>query len=69
MTEDEYTTALSNGNLPDIVSTRNNLCAILENGVALDVGPYLEQYVPKFLQEDARLAYDVIRQFMGDEEA
>ena len=66
MTKDEYATALSSGNLPDIVTTQNNLATILENGVALNVDPYLEEYVPNFLQGDARLAYDVIRQLMGD---
>ena len=68
MTEDEYASALASGNLPDIVSTQNKLATILENGVALNVEPYLEEYVPNFLQGDTRLAYDVIKDFMGDGE-
>ena len=68
LTEEEYDAALASGNLPDIVSTRNNLAKILENGLALDAEPYLEEYVPNFLQGDARMAYDVIRQLMGDGE-
>ena len=66
MSSEEYDAALSSGNLPDIVATRNNLSTILENGVALDVDPYLEEYVPNFLQGAARLTYDVYKQ-LGDE--
>ena len=62
MSSEEYDAALSSGNLPDIVATRNNLSTILENGVALDVDPYLEEYVPNFLQGAARLTYDVYKQ-------
>jgi hypothetical protein len=60
-----YANALANGNLPDIVVTNNNLSAILENGVALDVDPYLETYVPNFLRGEAGLAYNVYRQLMN----
>ena len=66
MTEEEYEAALADGNLPDIVSTQNNLAMILENGLALDAEPYLEEYVPNFLKGDAGLSYQVIRQLMGD---
>ena len=61
MTEEEYEAALADGNLPDIVSTQNNLAVILENGLALDAEPYLEEYVPNFLKGDAGLSYQVIR--------
>ena len=57
MSSEEYDAALSSGNLTDIVATRNNLSTILENGVALDVDPYLEEYVPNFLKGAARLTY------------
>lgn len=66
MSSEEYNAALSSGNLPDIVATRNNLSTILENGVALDVDPYLEEYVPNFLQGAARLTYDVFKQLEGE---
>ena len=49
MTEEEYAAGLASGDLPDIVATQNDLSVILENGVALDVDPYLEEYVPNFL--------------------
>ena len=62
LTEEDYTTGLSSGNLPDIVATNNNLATILENGVALDADPYIEEYVPNLLKGDARLAYDVFKQ-------
>ena len=63
-----YASGLANGNLPDIVATNNNLSTILENGVALNVDPYLEEYVPNFLQGDTRVAYDVFKQLYSDED-
>ena len=66
---DTYNDALASGNLPDIMSTNNNLAAILENGLALNVDPYLEEYVPNFLQGDAGIAYHVFKQFLNEEDA
>ena len=68
LTAEAYATGLSSGNLPDIVATNNNLATILENGVALDADPYLEEYVPNLLKGDARLAYDVFKKlgYQGD---
>ena len=65
LTEDAYADGLASGNLPDIVSTDNNLASILENGVALDVEPYLEEYVPNFLRGDAKLTYSVYKQLLN----
>lgn len=62
MTPEEYEARLASGDLPDIVATQNNLSTILENGVALDVDPYLEEYVPNFLKGDALLTYNVFKQ-------
>ena len=62
-----YAAGLASGNLPDIVATNNNLSTILENGVALNAGPYLEEYVPNFLQGDTRQAYDVFTQLLSEE--
>ena len=61
-----YAAGLSSGDLPDIVATNNNLATILDNGVALNVDPYLEQYVPHFLQGETRLAYDVFKQLLSE---
>ena len=63
---EEYASGLSSGNLPDIVSTNNNLSTILKNGVALNADPYLEEYVPNFLQGDVQLAYDVFKKLIND---
>ena len=62
LSAEEYSMGLSSGNLPDIVATNNNLATILENGVALNADPYLEEYVPNLLKGEARLAYDVFKQ-------
>ncbi len=66
LTPEEYASALSSGNLPDIVATQNDLAAILESGVALNAAPYLEEYAPNLLKGEARLTYDVIKQ-LGNE--
>ena len=66
LTPDAYSEALASGNLPDIVSTDNNLSAILENGVALDVEPYLAEYVPNFLIGPAGQTYGIYKQLLND---
>ena len=63
---EEYDAAMAGGNLPDIVTTDNNLAEILENGLALNAQPYLEEYVPNLLKGEARLTYDVFRQLVND---
>ena len=64
----DYAAALASGNLPDIVATDNNLSTIRESGVALDLDPYLEEYVPNFLQGHAGLTYSVFKQLQGEGE-
>lgn len=66
ITPEEYASGLSSGDLPDIVATHNDLSTILENGAALDVRPYLEDYVPNYLKGEYRATLDVLRQL--DEE-
>ena len=67
LTPDAYASGLASGNLPDLVATDNNLSAILENGVALNVDPYLKKYVPNLLNGDAGLTYGVYKQLQGDD--
>ena len=66
LTADAYAEALASGNLPDIVSTDNNLSAILEYGVALNVEPYLAEYAPNFLIGPAGQTYDIYKQLLND---
>ena len=66
LSQEAYEAGMTSGNLPDIVTTDNNLAEILENGVALDAGPYLEEYVPNLLQGEARLTYDVFSRLVND---
>ena len=68
LTPDAYASGLANGSLPDIVATDNNLSTILEVGAALNVDPYLEDYVPNFLQGDAGQAYTVFKQLQNGED-
>ena len=67
MTPEEYAAGLSNGDLPDIVVTDNNLSTILESGAALNVDPYLAEYCPNFLQGDLLLTYQVYREILSEE--
>ena len=62
----DYASGLSNGDLPDIVTTQNNLSTILENGAALNADPYLEEYCPNFLKGEVRLSYDVFKQVVNE---
>ena len=68
LSADVYASAMANGTLPDIVATDNNLSTIRESGVALDLDPYLEEYVPNFLQGEAGLTYTVFRQLQDEGE-
>ena len=65
MSQASYDFAMSSGNLPDIVTTDNNLSAIMEKGIALDLDPYLREYVPNFLEGDTKLAYDVYKKLLN----
>ena len=66
LSKDEYEVALASGELPDVVATNNDLSGILEAGAAMDVAPYLEEYVPNFLTGTPGLSYDVIKRLTPD---
>ena len=68
LTPEVYAAGLASGNLPDIVATSNNLATILDNGVAFNAGPYMEEYVPNFMQGEARKAYDVFTALLDEED-
>ena len=68
VTQEEYTSMMNSGNLPDILITNNNLFEIREKGLALDIDPYLEEYAPNLLKGDVGLAYQVIKQINDEED-
>ena len=68
ITPEAYAAGLASGDLPDIVATDNNLATILDNGVAFNAGPYLEEYVPNFMQGETRMAYDVFTALLDGED-
>ena len=68
LSAEDYASRITNGNLPDIVSTDNNLSTIRESGVALNLDPYLEEYVPNFLNGQAGLTYSVFKQLQDEDE-
>ncbi|MBQ1311770.1 MAG: extracellular solute-binding protein [Blautia sp.] len=68
VSQEEYTSMMNSGNLPDILITNNNLFEIREKGLALNIAPYLEEYAPNLLKGDVGLACQVIRQINHDED-
>ena len=66
LSPEDYASALASGKLPDIVVTNNNLSEILENGLALNSGPYLEQYVPNLLKGEVGLTYSVFKELINN---
>ena len=69
LTPEAYAAGLSSGDLPDIVATNNNLATILDNGVAFNAAPYMEEYVPNFMRgEETRIAYDVFTSLLDEED-
>ncbi len=66
LSQDDYASALTSGKLPDIVITNNNLSEILENGLALNAEPYLEEYVPNLLKGEVGLTYSVFKELIND---
>ena len=68
LTPEVYAAGLASGDLPDIVATNNNLATILDNGVAFNAGPYMEEYCPNFMQGKARMAYDVFTALLDEED-
>ena len=68
VSQEEYTSMMNSGNLPDILITNNNLSEIREKDLALNIEPYLEEYAPNLLQGDVGLAYRVIKQINRGED-
>ena len=67
LSAEDYAAAMTSGDLPDIVITAyTSLSEIREKGLALDADPYLEEYVPNFLQGELRVTYDILKQFQND---
>ena len=66
LSDEEYEAGLASGDLPDIVTTHNNLSTILEHGVAFNAAPYLEEYCPNCLKGDAGMSYEVMKE-LGEE--
>ena len=66
ITPESYAARLASGDLPDIVCTNKNLSTILENGVALNADPYLEEYCPNLLKGNTRITYDVFKQLENE---
>jgi len=66
--EDSFNAMLAGGDMPDIVYCKNRLSNILDNGLAMDVYPYLEQYAPNLLSDEYAAALGYTRETMGGED-
>ena len=69
LSPEEYDAGLASGDLPDIVTTHNNLSTILEHGVAFNAAPYLEECCPNFLKNEVGMSYEVNRQLSNGEDS
>ena len=65
LNEDSYSAAMASGDLPDIVATNNNLAEIMDTHLAMNLDPYLEEYVPNFLKGASRPAYDLFKKLIN----
>ena len=65
---DTYAAVLASGDLPDIVHPNNNLSAILEADLALDVTPYMEEYLPNLVNGPAAPTIELYKQLLTNGE-
>lgn len=67
-TEDSFNAMLAGGDMPDIVVSNGMTNKILDNGLALDLAPLLEEYAPNILGDTYAQALTLTRELMGGEE-
>ncbi|MGI6653689.1 MAG: hypothetical protein ACOX55_06230 [Christensenellales bacterium] len=64
--DDKFALLLAGGNLPDVVLPRQvNLSSIIENGLALNLDPLLEQYAPNLAGETFSASLALSRKMLG----
>ena len=68
MPTDTYAAVLASGDLPDIVHPTNDLSAILEAGLALNVEPYMEEYLPNLVNGPAAPTIELYKQLLTNGE-
>ena len=69
MDNEKFSLALAGGDLPDICSTRQQfLATIIDNKLALDVAPLLEEYAPNILLDYYTPSNELIKMLMGGPE-
>ena len=68
MPTDTYAAILASGDLPDIVHPNNDLSTILEAGLALNVEPYMEEYLPNLVNGPAAPTIELYKQLLNNGE-
>ena len=65
---DPFAALLAGGDLPDIIIADSIMSNVLNNGLAMNIAPYLEQYAPNMLKGVAGEAMQLSADLMGDGE-
>lgn len=66
--EDSFNAMLAGNDMPDIVLSKNKTTKILDNNLAMDLTPLLEEYAPNILGETYAEALTLTKEMMGGEE-
>ena len=59
-----FAAMLAGGDLPDIVVAKNMISNVLDNDLAMDISPYLEEYAPNLLKGTAGYAFQLSKELM-----
>ena len=59
-----FAAMLAGGDLPDIVVAKNIISNVLDNDLAMDISPYLEEYAPNLTKGTAGYAFQLSKQLM-----
>ncbi len=65
---DPFAALLAGGDLPDIIIADSIMSNVLNNGLAMNIAPYLEQYAPNMVKGLAGEAMQLSADLMGDGE-
>lgn len=65
---DSFNAMLAGGDMPDIVSCSGMTNKILDNNLAMDIAPYIEEYAPNLMGDTYSAALALTKELMGGEE-
>lgn len=67
--EDSFAVMLADGNMPDIMLSRfSMLSRIMDSGLALNIEPYIDEYIPNLKSEQYSMTNEILKQLFVTEE-